>query len=336
MKRTITLLTAALTLTAGAVLAQPTITGNNNPAHGDSYTFFFSDTSNVIPGGGGAGMTWDLTGLTVTSSLTGAYISCPGGPGCASFPGSTLVLSMSDGTKEYYRADNMVYANTGSDSGTLQVAYTDPEEIVQYPSAFSSAHSDDFEGSYQDGTQGYIRDGNVNVQADGWGTLMLPTGTFTNVLRIHYTETFSDSAIGQPGLFNYISDNYLWLSPTHRGPLASIKIRSAGGAPAVTSAYYTNQVPTGIEDITGQQQDGILLYPNPVANESRLYLSIVSPSRTAAVITVADINGRITPVQEITQFGNNYILNVENLPKGLYIVRIENGTQVVSRKIERL
>ncbi len=67
-----------------------------------------------------------------------------------------------------------------------------------------------------------IEDGNISISADAQGTLVLPTGTFTNVLRIKIIESFKLVVYmyGMPVTTQTVEfESYYWFHEDHFGPV---------------------------------------------------------------------------------------------------------------------
>ena len=63
---------------------------------------------------------------------------------------------------------------------------------------------------------------------DGTGTLILPTGTYTNVLRSHYTRTEQDTTYGSStNALVQVIDYYEWYQPNSYFPILSISNTTA-------------------------------------------------------------------------------------------------------------
>ena len=85
-------------------------------------------------------------------------------------------------------------------------------------------------------------------------------------------------------------------------------------------------VPSSIEDIV-MQESKIKLYPNP-ANESVLIsLPVAGENR----VVLYDLQGRV--VAQASFSGKEYKLNVQNLAKGTYMLKVVSDTE---RFVEKL
>ena len=83
----------------------------------------------------------------------------------------------------------------------------------------------------------------------------------------------------------------------------------------------------GVNQITNVQND-ILLYPNPAVNEVNVVYDDASDIRN---IVVYSIIGKVMAVYKVN--GNSANMNLENIPSGIYFMRLYNGSgNVVATK----
>lgn len=103
------------------------------------------------------------------------------------------------------------------------------------------------------------------------------------------------------------------------------------GANSATTCY-TLRVALGTASITGEEAQLVSgetkVFPNPASNVLNISIpGALSPKATAQVM---DVNGKAVLTQNIN--GNQEAINISNLPKGVYMLRIKNGTkETVSR-----
>ena len=90
---------------------------------------------------------------------------------------------------------------------------------------------------------------------------------------------------------------------------------------------------TGINEI---EKSGFsaAVYPNPVRENMNL---VVNPGKSGnAVVTLLDISGRVVMNRRFdvqAEDLNTLQIPVSGLPSGIYMLKIQAGTQVVSRKV---
>lgn len=209
--------------------AQTTLTQANHfaPSEGIRYTRYKCDTTGIVAGAGGENAIWDFSNISLAPTFidAGTYVL----PGLTqystSFPDANLAEVLSSNQTFYYtdNADSISLLGYVTVSGTniSQVTYTDPFTLLSYPFTYGDNFSDIAARTYANitGTATY------NVTADGYGTLVLPIGTFHNVLRLHSEANFNDvSATGT--FFELQDDLYEWFDGIHPKPLLSIRVRN--------------------------------------------------------------------------------------------------------------
>lgn len=103
------------------------------------------------------------------------------------------------------------------------------------------------------------------------------------------------------------------------------------GANNATSCY-TLRVALGTASVTGEAAQLVSgetkVFPNPASNVLNISIpGVVNPKSTAQVM---DVNGKAVLTQSISS--NQETINISNLPKGVYMLRIKNGgKETVSR-----
>lgn len=71
--------------------------------------------------------------------------------------------------------------------------------------------------------------------------------------------------------------------------------------------------------------DELRVYPNPVSGE---LVNILSPEPGPKVVHVYDVFGKIVLRDRI-----NSVLPVDKLPPGVYLIKVQQGTQSLTRKL---
>jgi len=186
--KNILLLLVGFTVGINAI-AQPTLTAaTGNPVVGNVfYGHDQADTTGISKGASGAGVIWNLAFLDTTTTDTTLYLACAGTPYCDSFPGSTLAIFEGEGYYLYFIADASEFAisgqgepDTGAGGGGC-LYYPVPQSLFNYPTTYGSVYADSF---YSDQPVGHNYSYGIDsFIADAYGTLILPSGTYNNVLR---------------------------------------------------------------------------------------------------------------------------------------------------------
>ncbi len=325
-------------LSSLAVSAQiPTLTSTSNPQIGDWQLVYTTDSFNISSTG--AAVTWDYSTLPLNATDTSYADACSASPYCSDFPGTTI-YGHSQGSSNY------IYYNTSSTAcsvvgayGTDVIPYSNYEDFLRYPFTYSSSYVDTFGATFVGGAETFNRGGTITVTADGYGTLILPNGTYTNALRIHRTESYADSIMGTV-FSSYLSEIYTWYVPNARQVLLSQTTFSIDGMPTPTTAFYTNQtpgsIPSGISTIQAEPLT-FQLYPNPVRDELNIDFNMEQAGQV--YISLLDIVGREVAIISNSNFNNgkqHLSYATTALDKGVYIVKIQTANLTAVKKIELL
>jgi hypothetical protein len=332
MKKTLPALLLALVSTS-AFAQIPTLTASNNPIIGDTYKVYSTDTFNA--GAGGASASWNFSTLTIHSTDTVYYSACSASPYCSTFPGTTLWYHSAGTTNHlYFNATSAKQSVVGTRS-TGNIPYSNSEDLLRFPLTYTNTYIDTFAATYTS-TSTFSRKGTVTVTADGYGTLILPTGTYTNALRVHRVEDYSDTMVGFPFGFGYLTDMYTWYVPGARSELLSLVSFTISGASTTKYAYYTSVQPSAVS-ILHNSVNEVETYPNPVKGELNIQFSV---NESADIrISIVDMIGKELAVISNEIFDNgthNLAYNTSSLPIGMYLLRIQTEEGVITRKIQVL
>ena len=310
----------------------------SNPVALDAFTTQNCDTTGVQPGSPGANMTWDFSGLTPTTTDTAVIGPCSLTPYCSMYTGSNFAsASLSASNYTYVGTSATTYSAYGSYySSTNNVILTNPGDILRYPFTYLSGFTDTMAGSLTNSGIMVHQSGIETVVCDGWGTLKLPGGIIdTGVLRVHTTQTFIDStSLFGGGVVTVILNNYAWYKPNYHSFLFQVSTTTQAGSVIDKAVAYAKKYPLGIDPVSSLG-NSLIIYPNPASNLLNIrYNAGVSQVR----ISLSDMTGREVAVisDKFQQGAQQVSYNTSTLPKGLYFVRIQNGSESVTRKIEIL
>ncbi len=336
------LLLGAGLLFSGVCLSQPTLTGaNTNPVIGE--VLGGVTTAYFNPGSAGANQTWNFASLTSTGTSSVTVVSVGSTAHGSSFPNATFALAPSASSTSYYAASSSSFQYYGDYNGSTLQAYSNPEDLLRYPFTYGNSYSDPYTCNYMSSAPEY-RKGTVTVTADGYGTLILPNGTFSNVLRVHMVESQVDSAnlTGFVSLGTYRRSEYAWYLPGNAWMIASCDsitinsvINGTVGTPTyVTTGGYTSVIHAGIEEMDNLLQS-LHVYPNPSHGVVTLQFDLNKTSKYE--VNLFNYSGQKVgeTIQEEGMEGSNLKeINTAGLAKGIYFVQVtDEHSNVFSRKI---
>lgn len=164
-----------------AASAQPVIQYANLTPNGTSFALHLgisAGTSDPLPNG--ANVTWDFSSATLQMNVgTMTWVDPASTPQGASFPASNKaqkVVLPSGTTYNYFNAQptQLDQLADGVGSGGEDI-YTDPKTPLIFPFNYQDSYVD----TYNDGTPE-----STTRSYTGYGTVILPTGTYTNVVKM--------------------------------------------------------------------------------------------------------------------------------------------------------
>ncbi len=326
MKRLFTLSLILFTL---KTFSQPTVTSAVMGNIGDEMTFSLVDADGFDPGPSGNNVTWDFTGITFTGASTGfTLMNVASTPYAADFPGANIAADAGIGNYAYFKLLATEYSNYGVGTAAVIVFYSDPEKIFEFPLSVGASHTDNLYSEFTSGVD-FIRSGSVNTTTDAWGTIKLPSGVFTNVVRVKVVETYQDDADLLPSPIEYNFTNYYWFKNGVDGPLFTYAYMETTtiGSPVVTESANMNDyiVVSGIEDEFIQNR--MQLFPNPCTDAFTVKAADMKKIELfntlgEMVYQQAEINSAVCTI------------SVDGLPAGIYLVQATTSNGVISSNIQ--
>jgi hypothetical protein len=323
-------LALSLSLATFATLhAQPVMTSAAlSPNPGDVFYGRFCDTTGITPGASGSSVVWNFSGLTTTGGDTLAYDSCAATPYCDSFPGSNIV-SYNDGDFLYSIKSTSGITAIGVGNSIFRMHIAGGKDVAYFPLTYLSNHTDTAYIAIDGFSYQHHHD---SMSYDGYGTLTLPTGTYTNVIRVHQTSVVTDSSFGFPTweVSTTQTETYNWFDSGFHNPLLTITLDSANGN---TVEYFVHGGPLSNMSIVTANA-ALNVYPNPAVNAVTVSFELNDAS--GAAITVSDLTGRTVATitgNTLKPGHNNITIPVSDLSAGMYIVRLQSAEGTVTRKV---
>jgi hypothetical protein len=302
--------------------AQPALgPGALNPLPGESYTVYFCDYIN--PGFGGPDQTWDFTNIVCTVEPPGTYEDPAGNPW---FPSASVVFDDVFLEGNSTALIELGFAAPGPDIMTC----TDPLQLFMYPMTYGDQFVDNMDCDRTGVNPTTHRSGTATVTADGYGTVILPYGTFTDCLRIHEERTYTDQSETPPNTTNFQRQYFHFVRPGIKRPLVSVLETSwsmnggpwsTGSSASMLIADLSTQVsPTQAEPLR------ITVRPNPMEEEAMI--DVPGSPHAELHVMVTDALGRGVRTEAITALP--YVLRRGDLMSGLYTCRVLAGTRIIA------
>ncbi len=335
MKQLFTIFVAILTTIT--CYSQPSLTSALLPEPNDFFIFQPSDTGLVSPGAAGANQSWDFSGLSVHYNPQSTQYWNPTATSYGGdFPSATVAKEDLSIQGEYIFMENSAteLKILGNASAQRSLVYTDQHTLFTFPFTYNSSITDNFAGTVTYMSLTLNRAGNTSISGDGYGTLILPNNTFTNILRVKTVEHYTDEYVGQlVRTFDIIKHE--WYDGIHKMPLLFIEevaSKMDTSAQPTLKKVFLSSYAAGINSPVINNE--INIYPNPV--EDICHLSFVLTEKTNMKISVINLMGQklIEYPEKIYMSGiYNENLNLENLAKGTYFLQIKSNEKTIQKKL---
>ena len=300
---------------------------NHMIAQGDTSRFYVCDTGAVsltsILNTAGSNVTWNFTGVGVTSTVvTTSYASTLSVPASSNYPGCNLVQGTSNFYKNSSSPGQVELLGAAVPGAGASLNFTNSVVVAKFPFALTNTNTDNFGGTVTFTSNGTFS-GSVNINADGNGTLVLPTGqVLTNVTRIKTRQTTNIN--GLIPLFPIVLriTNYDYYHVSDKFPVFTVSYNSlllGIGTPTITGTVRSNKAVTvvGLDEKT-LNASHFRVYPNPAS--SSLTIESLENGIEPAGIKIYSITGQIVLKQPFDSS-----INVSNLKAGMYYLEISTS-----------
>lgn len=321
------LLLASTALLIPAALRAQTITLADMPQDGQHFQFIASGYQTIT--NVGENVTWDLSTL-VPGDLSAMDCVLPSATGYETdFPTADLALMTTDIQQFVRLADTGMYVQGLFNGYSNALVKFDIDEylFVPFPCAYGTNFQDDFAGSYDIGEAHVDVTGHLSFQADGYGTLVLPWGTLTNVLKLTGTEDEHEVYQGddygsytqatyffKPGVDFYIMKMSDLTTSLNDEPTGNY-----------TFSTYLSQSSVGIAEAV-RNDIGVDAFPVPAHDKLNVVYAL--DGGQATTLTLFDASGRVvrTLASATVSTGMQRAeLDVTGLQAGLYLLQVTDA-----------
>ncbi|MCB0771507.1 MAG: T9SS type A sorting domain-containing protein [Flavobacteriales bacterium] len=279
--------------------AQPVLDGSCAPVPGTNYTLVVAGSIDLP--GMGPDQVWNAAGAVVSGTEQIGFIEAELTFAGTFFPTADVANSLGQIETFIDIADDGLYiVGTYNGSFPFISTYTDPNKYLQFPCELGDAWTDTYAGSYTYGGVTYTQSGSGVFSATGFGSLVLPWGTVTNVLRIDATEVYSET--GNGNLYEYEAEVSYFYKPGvgHYVAKSADASTTFNGNSTGSSANFVflDGSTVGILD-QPDRSIGIEVYPNPVGSNATLLFTAAG----ARSLQVFNADGKLVLDQPLTGYG---------------------------------
>lgn len=306
-------------LLCAGVDAQPTIhAADRLPPAGTSRTL---NTRNLVddPPAGGENVIWDYSWLIAQGTAQANY-EVANDP---DYPEATLTIE-SGGQLRYLSVTDEGYLDHGyytPPTPECTMVFDNTKELLPPMMTYGDEFIDDYSGFCDE--QQLTEEGTYEVIADGWGTLIMPLNTWTNVLRVASVRNFTfGPTVFREEIFDYYGEGL------PEPVITTSRLFLVIGGQEVQylySANYIDEVGLGVRQ---NRRVDFGVFPNPAQDHVRVTLS--ENLQKGARIELLDATGRIALSAPVLQAstGTTIDLDISEIPPGCYTFRTVNGQGV--------
>lgn len=323
-----------LLLGASAMLsAQITLTkAANDPISGNVVNY--NHVTGVVNNSAtGANVTFSNGGLTMGVSSTTTY-STPNSTEIATFPGSTI--KMADGaTTVYYKASSTKLEITGIVNPQATLNFNvDNGTYNSYPLTYGPAQNDTAKGTFSSSSANGLFSGTMAAIADAYGTLIIGNQTYSNVLRVKYTQNFNlyasfDIIYANP-IGTVTNTAYAYYDASHRYAL----LNSTNGNISVPLLSINQTVVTALAlneaflatSSNAVKKENLVVYPNPAQD----FIGFKGNTDNYSKANIYSLDGKLVKTSDVKS-GN---IQISDLPPASYFIEIsgKNTTDTKNTK----
>lgn len=254
------------------------------------------------------------------------------------YPAITNIVVSDDENFFFFDVDEFGIDYYGLTTPNSEIFFDEPMAKMRYPFTYGDYEEGTFSGAGlyygQISTDIY---GTYTIEADGYGTLLLPNDvTLNNTLRIKTTHHTTE--IAPCDITEFFNTKYLWYSPEHRYPIMVVieteKINKGESTTSVTG-YYNEQAlqASTVESNINFANFEVRVYPNPTSEEINISYNL--PEKNKVALELYDITGmKVATIQEETeQAGKNAVNYSPNLAVGTYFIKMTVGKETFFSKV---
>ena len=313
-----TLISISLLFTAYSTNAQPSLTSQNLPSDGDSYTVNTNLSAGSNPGASGSNVTWDFSSMGSGSSSSLIYSSAS----ATNYPNANIEFT-TQSTSNYFDVTSGAYTYYGFSNASASSVFSDGQDQIRVPMSYNDNYTDPFAGTYDAFGQTLDRTGDLDVTYDGYGTLSTPQGTYSNVIRVSIVRTSTDEIGGQP-ITNSLDSIYFWYNEYTGHPIMTYSINYVDGSEQGRFANYVDDADVVLSN--PKESIEVKAYPNPATD-----IHSIKAEKQIESVLVYNMKGE--EVVRDNPASTSFEINVSSLPKGQYFYELRNsqGT-LLSRK----
>lgn len=310
-------LVLCLFLPTAPLAAQPVINAADHlPAVGTS-TFLHDMPLTQPAPAGGANVSWDYSWLQPLNTSTVDHVT----PDPVLFPDATVAVLVGGGDTRNLALgpDGLEEHGIATTAGTF--VWNDRLLLLPTTITFGDNELDPYSGSADIGFGTVTESGAVDMLADGWGSLIMPDQTYTNVLRVRSDRSFTTSFLGIGTDFSLQTYDYYVTGVV--GPvLSTAQLFLISGGTPIQQFHNANFVLYPNVHVTEAEAPALQVFPNPAADHVLVHLA----DQHAAPVELLDEAGRVLRAERPTP-GASLRIDLSGVAPGGYLLRAGAATK---------
>jgi len=338
MKKLLILILALSTL---GLQAQIILTRSNSTLNiNDTYDVLSSDpmqmVTNIDPNPAGENVSWDLSSMNA-DFITGPTSVCVD-PGTTLFSSefadaNLCIRDLEDeyGPYQYLKITDTKYELLGigwhAAEGNSTAYYSPALTALEFPTSLGSTLSQNFTVNIttSEGVE-MIDSSSVIIEADAWGTVITPAGSYDNVLRVK-RATVSSTYLHM-GENNWMAAgsgtiiDYEWFKPGI--PVTVINVSEFVGDEGYTVAYLADHTHTGIDPVLAQTSE---VFPNPCSDQ----ITIINEGPALTSVRLYTLTGELVMAEALKS--TRHELKTSSLKKGVYLLLLKSHESSCTKKV---
>lgn len=285
---------------------------------------------------GGAGVTWDFSDIGNNGQFNVEVFEPAEVEGSDAFPAATHVFG--DGQNfEFTQINETGMSTVAISTGTGNVfEFNPPRPLVQFPVNFNDTYSGTYE-RYSDLGQGVgnLETGNIDAFVDGYGTLILPSGTYENVLRVRFENTGTLETILNGEVFSsdgFQQTTYWYSDAVTPWGLVSFDEYTFAGQTTQTVIYSAENSLSSSD--SEPRVAAMQVFPNPADRQLTAEVSLEHAGAVTA--SLFSIEGKLVFQRNearIPAGPTQFQLDLPELPAGVYLLKVENEKETATKRV---
>ena len=291
-----------------------------------STTVIAGNIQNV--GFAGADVVWDFSQIITDQSASTTFLDVSEVANNQFYPQATL--GVDDGSNQaFYSTSPTALSFWGAFTASgAEVIYTDPQDFLRFPFTYENNFTDSFSGTATTNTT-LDRMGTTEVTCDGYGTLITPSRTYDEVVRVKTIMDYGDFYGGYE-LINYTEERYEWYDATEKFPVLAINAFNFGGNTGTVISYIEG---TSTSTNTLSELESLSLSPNPATDFVNIQTSNLNASNDLSIEIFNQMGQQVLgDIIDKKSFAVNTTLDVSNLGAGTYFLFIRDGGQLMAKE----